>query len=51
MPSMGTEAGRQESFFRIEGELAGSQIALPVALNNWTNANLLTNLVVQFSNT
>jgi TonB family protein len=43
------EASRPESFFRIEGALAGRRLAAPVELPSWTNVFLVTNSAVQFA--
>jgi hypothetical protein len=43
------EASRPESFFRIEGALAGRQAAAPAPLPSWPANFLVTNSVVQFA--
>jgi hypothetical protein len=43
------EASRPESFLRIEGGLAGRQIAPPAVLPSWPAHFLVTNSVVQFA--
>jgi TonB family protein len=43
------EASRPESFFRIEGALAGRRVAAPGALPSWPANFLVTNSVVQFA--
>jgi hypothetical protein len=44
-----TDGSRAESFFRIEGALAGRQMSLPVPLRAWAGSAVLSNTVVQFA--
>lgn len=43
------DGSRAESFYQIEGALAGRQTEAPVALREWASSVVLSNTVVQFA--